>query len=122
MREHFGRFTGGAKRSETVVYFIPVLLIGFLPWVLLRGTHRPLLRPFSLERLRERSDTAFFLVWAATVFLFFSLSRSKLIPYVLPAFPPLVGADRPRHPVVRQPSHRQGAGRRRAGPPWSFSA
>lgn len=89
VREHFGRFTGGAKRSQTVVYFIPVLLIGFLPWALFGGRVVRLFRPFSLERLRERSDTTFFLIWAATVFLFFSLSRSKLIPYVLPAFPPL---------------------------------
>ncbi|MFN2387110.1 MAG: phospholipid carrier-dependent glycosyltransferase [Thermoanaerobaculia bacterium] len=89
VREHFGRFTGGAKRSETVVYFIPVLLIGFLPWTLFAGRIVRLFRPFSLERMRGRPDAAFFLVWAVSVFLFFSLSRSKLIPYVLPAFPAL---------------------------------
>jgi hypothetical protein len=29
------------------------------------------------------------LVWAAFIFLFFSASKSKLVPYILPVFPPL---------------------------------
>lgn len=89
VREHFGRFTGGAKRAESVLYFVPVVLLGFLPWTLFGRRLLRMFRPLSMARLRERPDAAYFLVWAATVFLFFTLSRSKLIPYVLPMFPPL---------------------------------
>lgn len=89
VREHLGRFTGGAKRGRSVFYFIPVLLLGFLPWTLFGRRVAGLFRPFSAARLRQRSDALFFLTWAAAVFLFFSLSRSKLVPYVLPMFPAL---------------------------------
>ena len=33
-------------------------------------------------------NALFFLIWFAVVFVFFSLSRSKLSPYLFPAFPP----------------------------------
>ncbi|MGH9651766.1 MAG: hypothetical protein ACRD3I_15040, partial [Terriglobales bacterium] len=36
---------------------------------------------------REEPDTLFFFLWFSVVFLFFSISRSKLPPYLLPAFP-----------------------------------
>jgi hypothetical protein len=87
VREHLGRFTGGAKRSQSVFYFVPVLLAGLLPWLaLLPGIVRRL-RPLPLARWKERPDEAFFLLWLAVVFVFFSLSRSKLVPYILPLFP-----------------------------------
>lgn len=89
VREHFQRYMEGAKRSQTVFYFVPVLLAGFFPWVFFLPKAARSLSPFSLARLRQQSDTAFFLIWASAVFLFFSLSRSKLIPYLLPAFPAL---------------------------------
>ncbi|MEY4939587.1 MAG: hypothetical protein RIQ93_1322, partial [Verrucomicrobiota bacterium] len=38
---------------------------------------------------RENADLWFFVTWAVFVLLFFSKSQSKLIPYILPVFPPL---------------------------------
>jgi hypothetical protein len=31
----------------------------------------------------------FLLIWAGFIFVFFSLSQSKLVPYILPVFPPI---------------------------------
>jgi hypothetical protein len=38
---------------------------------------------------RENSSRLFLFLWFAFIFLFFSKSNSKLIPYILPLFPPL---------------------------------
>jgi 4-amino-4-deoxy-L-arabinose transferase-like glycosyltransferase len=38
--------------------------------------------------LRDK-NSIFFIVWCACVFLFFSFSQAKLVPYILPIFPPL---------------------------------
>lgn len=81
IQEHFQRFaTGAARRSGPIYYFVPVFLLGFLPGV-----------PFFFSgaaRVRRRDPDAFlFLVWFLTVFVFFSISRSKLPPYLVPAIP-----------------------------------
>jgi len=81
VHEHFQRFaTGAAKRAGPVTYFVPVLVLGFLPGI-----------AFFLASLRgasRRKDPGFFfLVWFALVFIFFSVSRSKLPPYLFPAIP-----------------------------------
>jgi hypothetical protein len=36
-----------------------------------------------------KADAWYFVTWAGFIFLFFSASHSKLIPYILPIFPPL---------------------------------
>src|SRR5882724_8595575 len=68
-------------------YYVPVLLIAFLPWVaiflwsLVRGAA-------NLWRSRSASaSTLLFLCWAGFCVLFFSISKSKLPGYILPAFP-----------------------------------
>jgi hypothetical protein len=48
-----------------------------LPWTLGRG------RPF------RDPDCRFLIIWAAVIVVFFSLSRGKLVPYILPALLPL---------------------------------
>jgi 4-amino-4-deoxy-L-arabinose transferase-like glycosyltransferase len=37
----------------------------------------------------SQTPSLFFLIWAVLIFSFFSFSKSKLIPYILPVFPPL---------------------------------
>jgi hypothetical protein len=39
--------------------------------------------------LADRPEVTFLLLWSGFVFVFFSASQSKLIPYILPALPPL---------------------------------
>ncbi len=72
---------------STWFYFVPVLLGGFLPWTFfLPGSLRGLRRadPSPRERLRLLMALA-----AATSFLFWSLSSSKLPGYGLVFLPPL---------------------------------
>jgi 4-amino-4-deoxy-L-arabinose transferase-like glycosyltransferase len=87
IHEHFQRFaTPVAQRAGPIYYFVLVFLAGFLP--ALPFFFATLKRTRDWRRWRDEDpDTFFFLLWFAVVFLFFSLSRSKLPPYLLPAFP-----------------------------------
>lgn len=92
VHEHFTRFlTTVHQRVEPWWYFLPLLLLGVLPWVV------PLARAIAPAwREAPASDTGFkprrFLaVYAAVTLLFFSASGSKLAPYILPMFPVLAG-------------------------------
>jgi 4-amino-4-deoxy-L-arabinose transferase-like glycosyltransferase len=81
IREHFQRFaTKAAKRPGPPYYFVPVFLLGFLPGVafFIRGFWRA---------LRSSDPGFFFFVWFSVVFCFFSVSGSKLPPYLFPAIP-----------------------------------
>jgi 4-amino-4-deoxy-L-arabinose transferase-like glycosyltransferase len=90
LREHFGRFASTEHlREEPFWYFIPVVALGLFPWVgFLGGAIRAAI-PAGWRRRSENADAWFFVVWAGFVMLFFSGSASKLIPYILPMFPPL---------------------------------
>jgi 4-amino-4-deoxy-L-arabinose transferase-like glycosyltransferase len=78
--QHFLRFlTAKHKRSGPPYYFIPVLLGGMFPW--------SLLIPRSIVALWHVKELRLFFIWSLVVFVFFSLSGSKLPPYILPAFP-----------------------------------
>jgi 4-amino-4-deoxy-L-arabinose transferase-like glycosyltransferase len=90
IHEHFTRYlTVEHRRVEPWWYFIPLLVLGMLPWTFvlvarIRSMWReaaPAANGFSWQR--------FAIVWAAFVFLFFSASGSKLASYILPAYPPL---------------------------------
>lgn len=88
VHEHVERFlTTEHRRSGPPWYFVPVLVVGLLPWITLvpRGVAAALRAPargtFRPERL--------LLSYAAVVFVFFSASGSKLPSYVLPVFPAL---------------------------------
>jgi len=88
IREHFERFTSTVHgRYKPFWFFVPVLLVTMLPWsCLIPGA---LGRAWS-ERRREAGQAGMFLlIWVAVIFLFFSLSSSKLVPYILPVVPPL---------------------------------
>jgi 4-amino-4-deoxy-L-arabinose transferase-like glycosyltransferase len=86
LHEHLERFTSTVHgRVEPWWYFIAILLVGVIPWVV------PIARA-TFERLRSSDDVLgerLLLVWAVTVVVFFSLSGSKLAPYIAPALMPL---------------------------------
>lgn len=68
-------------------YFIPVLIIGFLPWTALLG--QALWAAVTDSSRRHARHLLFLIIWAGFIFLFFSLSRTKLVSYILPLYPPL---------------------------------
>ena len=81
------RFTSPEHASGAVWYFfIPVLLAGFFPWtpILFQSVWGSL-----TTNCKERRLLIFFNIWAAVVFVFFSISATKLVSYILPMFPAL---------------------------------
>ncbi len=88
VHEHFTRFlTTVHQRVEPWWYFLPLLLLGSLPWIvpLVRGTALAWRDP-GVAGFKPRK---FLLIYALFTLLFFSASGSKLAPYILPMFPPL---------------------------------
>jgi 4-amino-4-deoxy-L-arabinose transferase-like glycosyltransferase len=63
--------------------------LGLFPWsaFLLQAIKHSV--PSTWRERHEHRDALFLLLWAGLVFLFFSASSSKLVPYILPVFPPL---------------------------------
>jgi 4-amino-4-deoxy-L-arabinose transferase-like glycosyltransferase len=87
IRQQFQRFlTTVDDRYEGVWFFVPILLLGFLPWTTLLP--RVLKEAWQEARAGARVSLLL-LLWVAFVFVFFSLSKSQLIPYLLPLLPAL---------------------------------
>lgn len=67
-------------------YYIPVLILGFFPW-------SAFLAQALFTGLKEKGEyyntCVFLVIWAAVVFMFFSISQTKLVSYILPMYPPL---------------------------------
>jgi 4-amino-4-deoxy-L-arabinose transferase-like glycosyltransferase len=81
--EHLRRvFDADYSHSEAFYFYIPVLALGLLPW--------SMLVPFLTWRSAPRNPARRFCIVAAGVTIVaFSCASAKLIPYVLPAVPPL---------------------------------
>ena len=88
IHEHFERFlTKQHGRYQPPYYFIPVLLAGMLPWTI--TLFDALARAWKREPQQHFQPQRFLLVWSVLVFVFFSVSDSKLVSYILPIFPAL---------------------------------
>jgi len=79
-------FTNVHERSGNIFYYIPVILGGFFPW--------SIFLPFHINKRNFSDKSEFvkikaFIVWACAIFIFFSLSKSKLPSYILSIYPPL---------------------------------
>ncbi|WP_175923449.1 glycosyltransferase family 39 protein [Burkholderia latens] len=87
--QQFRRYlTPEQNRPGPLYYFVPVLLVGFLPWlsVAWQSIRHALRMP---RQPNGFSPMLVLLIWSAFIFLFFSASHSKLISYVLPIAPAL---------------------------------
>jgi 4-amino-4-deoxy-L-arabinose transferase-like glycosyltransferase len=87
--EHFERYLlPNHHRPGPWWYFVPVLLLGLLPWTsgipsaIARRWKAPAPSGFRLDR--------FLVVWSGVIVVFFSTSQSKLPGYVLPALPAIL--------------------------------
>lgn len=90
IRQHFLRYTMlKIGHYQPAWFFIPNLILGFFPWIIFLPLAVVKTFPRSWKQCQKNKIELFFLLWAALIFIFFSFSKSKLIPYILPVFPPL---------------------------------
>jgi len=82
---HLGRFLTPAIHPEPFYYYAPIILGLMLPWSFLL----PWVLACRGRQPEPNPHRPFLLLWAAAVLVFFSLSRGKLVPYILPALLPL---------------------------------
>ena len=81
IHEHFQRFaTPAASRPGPITYFAGIFLVGFLAGL-------PFFFRGAREALARDAVSLYFLIWFTVVLVFFSVSRSKLPPYIFPALP-----------------------------------
>jgi 4-amino-4-deoxy-L-arabinose transferase-like glycosyltransferase len=87
--QQFKRYlTPEQNRPGAVYYFVPVILVGFLPW--LSVSVQSIRHALRLPRQPNGfSPVTMMLVWTVFIFLFFSASHSKLLSYTLPIAPAL---------------------------------
>jgi dolichol-phosphate mannosyltransferase len=90
VEHHLFRFFGSDFHSNPVWYYIPVLFFGCMPWSLLLVPMAGFLFERRAEARSLRTEgMGYLLLWALWCLFFFSLSRGKLPPYILPAIPAL---------------------------------
>jgi 4-amino-4-deoxy-L-arabinose transferase-like glycosyltransferase len=89
IQEHFLRYTTTLHdRNHNIIFYFPVVVLGTLPW-----------SAFLLKAIKEggekraplfkATEKRFFLIWVFFIFVFFSISSSKLVPYIAPIFLPI---------------------------------
>jgi 4-amino-4-deoxy-L-arabinose transferase-like glycosyltransferase len=89
VHEQFLRFTTRIHHHvEPFWFFLPVVLGGFFPWIAFLRRIALAVRA-SAEKFLPGEDLVFLLSWVLFIFLFFSVSQSKLPTYAAPIFPPL---------------------------------
>jgi 4-amino-4-deoxy-L-arabinose transferase-like glycosyltransferase len=87
--QQFQRYlTPDQNRPGPVYYFAGVILVGFLPWlsVAVQSARHGLKLP---RQANGFAPMQLVMIWAAFIFVFFSVSHSKLVSYVLPTAPAL---------------------------------
>ena len=86
IEQNINRFLGGDEAHKTqwwmtFIYYPLILLVGMFPW--------SLMAPKAWRIVNTDATTRFIVRWAVLIFVFFSLSQSKLPHYILPVIPPL---------------------------------
>lgn len=72
--------------QNSLFFFIPIVLGGLLPWT---GALGPAIYKLIKKRDPFKDALIFCFVWAAFIFVFFSISKTQLVTYIAPVFPPL---------------------------------
>jgi 4-amino-4-deoxy-L-arabinose transferase-like glycosyltransferase len=89
LRETLERYTSAKVHTQRgwIGYYLPIVALGLVPWVLVLP--RAIRDAWRSRAAGAGGPGGFLLLWAGSVFLFFSFAGSKLPGYVLPLFPPL---------------------------------
>ena len=115
--QNFGRYAGGLTntQSNSVFYYLLVLLFGFFPWIFFLPKAIRLTLKGGIRKVRRalngndpgRALPLLALAWAVGYIVFFSFSQTKLAHYIVPAYPALailVGALLAQMPRVKLPA------------------
>ncbi len=93
VNHHLARYVSDLHHHrQPVWYYLPILLVGFFPWVVfLWSSARSLWEAGRRPHREGVSLNCYLWIWALVPLVFFSLSGSKLAGYILPSIPPLAG-------------------------------
>jgi 4-amino-4-deoxy-L-arabinose transferase-like glycosyltransferase len=90
IHEHLERYVASSEHGWGPWFFIPIVLGGAWPWILFVPLGWYAMRANDGSGSgRARASASFLGIWFVVVFVFFSIPRSKLGSYILPALPPL---------------------------------
>ncbi|MDO8433495.1 MAG: phospholipid carrier-dependent glycosyltransferase [Candidatus Binatus sp.] len=94
IHEHLQRYVSSREHGWGPWFFIPIVLAGCWPWIFFAplgwsAMRTPRAASDQGSATLLRSDARFLLIWFIVIFVFFSIPRSKLGTYILPALPPL---------------------------------
>ncbi len=116
VHEHFERYVTSSEHGWGPWFFIPIVIGGTWPWIFFVPLGWSAMRaedglPGRAKDLSGRRAAARFLaVWFVVIFVFFSIPRSKLGSYILPALAPLAiaaGCGLARMPALDAVSRRR---------------
>jgi len=88
VREHFLRFTTQMHgKTEPFYYYLPIIIGGTIPWSVY------LIKAWKRDTFQNSfftgNENKLLLIWILFIFIFYSLSSSKLMTYIAPVFIPI---------------------------------
>jgi 4-amino-4-deoxy-L-arabinose transferase-like glycosyltransferase len=93
IHEHLQRYVTSSEHGWGLWFFIPIVIGGTWPWIFFVPLGWSAMRAEALPNRApassRRSAARFLSIWFVVIFVFFSIPRSKLGSYILPALPPL---------------------------------
>ena len=88
VREHFLRFTTKMHgKTEPFYFYLPILIGGLIPWLLY--LIKAWGNKYVTESLFSRDENKLLIVWFLFIFIFYTISSSKLPTYIAPLFLPI---------------------------------
>lgn len=92
IHEHLQRYVSSNEHGWGLWFFIPIVAGGTWPWIFFAPIGWSAMRTNddrSESGVQRRAAASFLAIWFLVIFVFFSIPRSKLGTYILPALPPL---------------------------------
>jgi len=88
--EHFLRYTTKVHgRYQSFLFYLPVVILGVLPWTAYLIQAIRAKRAGLYTVVFNKTNLTFLITWMVFIFAFFSVSSSKLVPYIAPMFLPV---------------------------------
>ena len=88
VQQYLPRYGAGVP-MRPVYFYVPIILAGFLPWAVFLPRIAATWFSNRHAALQRDPEGAVMVAWACLIFLFYTLSPTKLIGSILPVFPAL---------------------------------